>query len=113
MFLLLASKITGMFVGGANMEHTRRSKAVANGAVSFYLQHFVSARVMKMTYGTEVNVEYRSSNPEHYARRHSIVVRPSGRSVLRHAYSSILKKVSRNHALAHSTLGTTLIFNII
>ncbi|RPD55189.1 hypothetical protein L226DRAFT_493295 [Lentinus tigrinus ALCF2SS1-7] len=68
------------------------NKAVANGAVSFYLEHFVSARVMKMTYGAEIVVDYRADDPEHYARRHSLFVRPSGKTVVRHGYSPILKK---------------------
>ncbi|KAI0750425.1 hypothetical protein C8Q74DRAFT_1374012 [Fomes fomentarius] len=57
------------------------SKAVANGAVSFYLEHFVSARVTKMTYGIQVVEDYDANDPEHYARRSTIYVRPSGRNM--------------------------------
>ncbi|TBU25276.1 hypothetical protein BD311DRAFT_853631 [Dichomitus squalens] len=71
------------------------SKAVANGAVCFYLQHFVSARIMKMTYGTGVAVDYDLNDPEHYSRRGDIFVRPSGRIMLRNGFSSILKRGTR------------------
>ena len=66
---------------------------MADGAVSFYLDHFVSSRVMKLTYGTEVNVIYNSDDPEHFARRYHKVVRPSGTVRLPNAFSIILQKV--------------------
>ncbi|KAI0704715.1 hypothetical protein C8Q76DRAFT_631269 [Earliella scabrosa] len=71
------------------------NKAVAHGAVSFYLEHFVSARVMRMTYGIEVVVDYDADDAEHRARRGSLFVRPSGRTMVRGAYSSILRKGTR------------------
>ena len=70
-----------------------RNKAVADGAVCFFLEHFVSARVMKMTYGTDVYVTYDANNPEHYARRKELYTRPSGKIVLPKGFSSILEKV--------------------
>ncbi|KAI9060753.1 hypothetical protein FKP32DRAFT_1577403 [Trametes sanguinea] len=72
---------------------THTSKAVAEGAVSFYLEGFVSARVIKMTYGTEVNVEYDESDPEHRPRKHKRITRSSGRQVLPGAFSTIISKV--------------------
>ncbi|KAI0708756.1 hypothetical protein C8T65DRAFT_650008 [Cerioporus squamosus] len=71
------------------------NKAVANGAVCFYLEHFVSARVIKMTYGTEIVVDYRADDREHFSRRGSLFTRPSGRTAVRHGYSAILKKGAR------------------
>ncbi|KAJ7578246.1 hypothetical protein C8J56DRAFT_969497 [Mycena floridula] len=44
------------------------NKAVADGAVSFYLDHFVTERVSKVTYGTEYDVDYDAGDPEHLAR---------------------------------------------
>ncbi len=70
-----------------------RNKAVANGAVYFFLEHYVSARVMKMTYGTDINVTYEADNPEHKARSHLKIVRPSGRVALNDAFSTIIQKV--------------------
>ncbi|KAI0738324.1 hypothetical protein C8Q80DRAFT_1262843 [Daedaleopsis nitida] len=71
------------------------NKAVANGAVSFYLEHFVSARIMKITYGTNVSVDFDPSDSEHRARKHDKYMRPSGRVMLRNAFSIILKKGTR------------------
>ncbi|KAI0668088.1 hypothetical protein C8Q78DRAFT_1048352 [Trametes maxima] len=68
------------------------SKAVAEGAVSYHLEHFVSARVMKLTYGIEVSVKYDHTNPEHYARQADKYVRASGRVVLRKGFSTIVGK---------------------
>ena len=72
----------------------RRNKAVANGAVCYFLEHFVSARVMKMTYGTQACVDYDRNNAEHIARRGGCFVKPSGRTMLPDGFSSILKKVN-------------------
>ncbi|KAI0367127.1 hypothetical protein BV20DRAFT_1123769 [Pilatotrama ljubarskyi] len=70
-------------------------KAVAEGAVSFYLEHFVSARVMSTTYGTRSCVHYDVTDPEHYARRADKAARPSGRIVLQGGFSTILAKGKR------------------
>ncbi|KZT00295.1 uncharacterized protein LAESUDRAFT_764717 [Laetiporus sulphureus 93-53] len=63
------------------------SKAVAEGAVAFYLEHWVSVRVMKVTYGVECTVEYDETNPEHRIRRGRITTRPSGRRALGDSFS--------------------------
>ncbi|OSC99572.1 hypothetical protein PYCCODRAFT_1394827 [Trametes coccinea BRFM310] len=74
---------------------THTSKAVAEGAVSFYLEGFVSARVIKTTYGTEVDVEYDESDPEHRLRKHKQFTRSSGRIMLPDAFSTIISKGTR------------------
>ncbi|KAI0326492.1 hypothetical protein GY45DRAFT_1381037 [Cubamyces sp. BRFM 1775] len=71
------------------------SKAVAEGAVSFYLDHFVSARVARVTYGLEVCARYDMGNPEHVARRHQRFTLPSGRVRLPDGFSAILTKGTR------------------
>ncbi|KAI0656119.1 hypothetical protein C8Q70DRAFT_1056985 [Cubamyces menziesii] len=71
------------------------SKAVAEGAVSFYLDHFVSARVIRMTYGVEVGVHYDKNKAEHLARRHQCYTRPNGGVRLPHGFSVILTKGGR------------------
>ncbi|PIL34583.1 hypothetical protein GSI_03362 [Ganoderma sinense ZZ0214-1] len=73
------------------------NKAVANGAVSFFLDHFVSSRVMKMTYGTPIFVSFNPNDPEHHMRRHEKVVRPSRRVKLPNMFDPILKKGTRVH----------------
>jgi len=47
-----------------------RSKAVADGAISYYLDQFVVGRVVRCTYGTPVSIKYDPSDPEHCRRSH-------------------------------------------
>ncbi|KAK7029533.1 hypothetical protein VNI00_014410 [Paramarasmius palmivorus] len=71
------------------------NKAVADGAVSFYLDHCVSARVSRFTYGVECAVPYDQSNPEHRRRAHTTYVNPSGMRLVPGAFSPILPKGTR------------------
>lgn len=41
---------------------------MSNGAISFYLGHYVRTRVAKVTYGTEEFVPYQASDVEHVKR---------------------------------------------
>ncbi|KIK16840.1 hypothetical protein PISMIDRAFT_250101 [Pisolithus microcarpus 441] len=68
------------------------NKAVARGAVTFYLDHRVSARVAKFTYGTRCAVEFDRNDEEHLRRAGSAIPRPSGRTVIPNAFSAILHK---------------------
>lgn len=72
-----------------------RNKAVADGAVSFYLDHVVSARMARFTYGTRCNVPYDGDNAEHRKRAYSKFRRFSGEIVIPDIFSSILTKVWR------------------
>ncbi|TFK80413.1 hypothetical protein K466DRAFT_532982 [Polyporus arcularius HHB13444] len=74
---------------------THTSKAVSEGAVSFYLDRFVSARVIRTTYGVACNHDYEPNDPEHAARALWKFVRPSGRVVLPNGFSPILTKGTR------------------
>ena len=77
----------------ANLSCMYRNKAVSEGAVAFHMDHNVTARVMRMTYGVICNIDYSETNPEHAARKQMRIPRPSGRVVLPNAFSSILTKV--------------------
>lgn len=68
------------------------NKAVAKGAVAFYLDHRVSARVAKFTYGTRCAVAFDRNDEEHLRRASSAIPRPSGRTVIPNAFSAILCK---------------------
>ena len=70
-----------------------RNKAVADGAVAFYLDHRVSVRVSNFTYGTRCAIEFNKNDEQHKLRAVSVVPRPSGRMVLPNAFSAILHKV--------------------
>ncbi|KAJ2922267.1 hypothetical protein H1R20_g14840, partial [Candolleomyces eurysporus] len=73
---------------------THVNKAVANGAVSFYLDAAVKSRVARLTYGIETFVHYDRSDPSHVARAHLVRSCPvHGRQVLYDHFSSILAKV--------------------
>ncbi|KAF9650957.1 hypothetical protein BDM02DRAFT_3184899 [Thelephora ganbajun] len=49
---------------------TQTNKAVADGAVSYYLDHFVVGRIVRYTYGTQGSTGFNPLNPEHRRRAH-------------------------------------------
>ncbi|KAI0310591.1 hypothetical protein OF83DRAFT_1070299 [Amylostereum chailletii] len=71
------------------------NKAVAEGAVSFHIDHFVQTRVAKLTYGIECIVPFLSGYPKHDARRSQVTIGMDGERQLQNAFSDILRKVSR------------------
>ena len=64
--------------GGAVTVAAHRSKAVAFGAVSFYVDHSVTGRLSKFTYGITRHISYDPLNPEHVKREHSTFLDTSG-----------------------------------
>ncbi|KAK0222695.1 hypothetical protein EDD85DRAFT_860782 [Armillaria nabsnona] len=68
------------------------NKAVADGAVSFYLDHVVSARVSKCCYGVNASVSYDATKPDHIARRHKAFLHVTGELLLDGQYDTILPK---------------------
>ncbi|KAF9047817.1 hypothetical protein BJ165DRAFT_1527080 [Panaeolus papilionaceus] len=46
----------------------RVNKAVADGSISFYLDHYVSARMAKFDYGIDARIPYNIDNKEHRPR---------------------------------------------
>ncbi|EIW80579.1 hypothetical protein CONPUDRAFT_105630 [Coniophora puteana RWD-64-598 SS2] len=71
------------------------NKAVADGAVSFYLDCLVSSRVAKFTYGFICDTQYIANDPEFRARNHKIYTSVSGTQAIPGAFRSILKKGTR------------------
>jgi hypothetical protein len=71
------------------------NKAVADGAISFYLDHRVSVRVAKKTYGVACNTVFDPTDPEHIARSHTLYIGPSGHQYIRHKFTNILSKGTR------------------
>ena len=55
------------------------NKAVADGAVSYYLKNVVTSRVAQLTYGVPCSRPYYPFIPEHAARSAQVYVKPSGR----------------------------------
>ena len=70
------------------------SKAVADGAIGFYCDHHVSARVSKFMYGVEYLRTFDPNDAEHSARKHRLFEMPSGPKLLPDAFDCILARVS-------------------
>ncbi|KAG1856935.1 hypothetical protein C8R48DRAFT_718351 [Suillus tomentosus] len=68
------------------------NKVVADGAVSFYIDHLVSSRVARVTYGIECKRQYNFQDPEHLARQHKAVIDVDGKTYIHEQFESILLK---------------------
>lgn len=68
------------------------NKAVADGAMSFYIDHCVRTRVSKFTYGQFSNTKFDPHNAEHQRRTHDTYVSLSGQKNIRNNFSIILPK---------------------
>jgi hypothetical protein len=71
---------------------THLNKAVADGAVSYYLDHYVSARVAKRSYGLKIDDHFNASNPEHIRRIETKYMKADGNYHIPGAFSTILRK---------------------
>ncbi|TFK64304.1 hypothetical protein BDN72DRAFT_861491 [Pluteus cervinus] len=71
------------------------NKAVADGAVSFYLDRFVSARMSRYIYGMRVNVAFDPLNEEHASRKHKKYVNMTGDARLPDGFDIILSRGAR------------------
>lgn len=70
-----------------------RSKAVADGAIGFYCDHHVAARMSKFMYGVEYLREFDPQDPDHVARKDRLCELPSGPRLLADAFDCILARV--------------------
>ncbi|KAF8621250.1 hypothetical protein AX15_007934, partial [Amanita polypyramis BW_CC] len=66
------------------------NKAVAEGSVSFRIDHAVTSRISRYTFGIEISPIFDPSNPDHAARAHKCVVKPSGTRWIPGGFSGIL-----------------------
>ena len=71
-----------------------RNKAVSDGAISFYLDHFVKTRVSKVTYGSFCHIPYDPRAPDHILRSHNVFIGVSGAERITNFFDIILPKVS-------------------
>ncbi|KZP28402.1 hypothetical protein FIBSPDRAFT_817256 [Athelia psychrophila] len=71
------------------------NKAVADGALAFYLDHRVSARVSSKTYGIYCNTIFNKDDPEHRARSHTLYTGASGQQYVQNKFTTILPKGTR------------------
>ncbi|SJL14056.1 uncharacterized protein ARMOST_17509 [Armillaria ostoyae] len=68
------------------------NKAVADGALSFYLDHVVAARVSRYDYGISVYMTYDPHDADHYARRDTTFVDAAGVLSIPGQFTIILPK---------------------
>ncbi|KAF9231961.1 hypothetical protein BU15DRAFT_81774 [Melanogaster broomeanus] len=68
------------------------NKAVADGAVSFYIDHLVTSRAAKFTYGVGCDRYYNSNLSDHRKRSQTQYIGPSGRIMIPNGFASILLK---------------------
>ncbi|KZP05969.1 hypothetical protein FIBSPDRAFT_966852 [Athelia psychrophila] len=67
-------------------------KAIADGAMSFYLDHHMSERVSSKTYGMKCSTIFNKDDPEHCARKHTLYTGASGQQYVQHKFTTILPK---------------------
>ena len=71
-----------------------RNKAVSDGAISFYLDHFVRTRVTKLTYGNFCHIPYDPADSDHKSRSQKVFTSVSGNKRISDSFDVILAKVS-------------------
>ena len=69
-----------------------RNKAVSDGAILFYLDHFVETRVSKVTYGVFGVIKYDPSDPDHRSRSHNVSTAVSGDKRIAGFFKIVLPK---------------------
>ena len=72
------------------------SKAVADGAISFYLDGHVTSRVSPITIGAPSGVPYNAFDPDHLRRTRHHRTLPSGKIVVTGGFEVVLEKVRVN-----------------
>ncbi|PPR01379.1 hypothetical protein CVT24_006217 [Panaeolus cyanescens] len=68
------------------------NKSVTDGAISYYLDHFVSTRVSKFTYGEFIYILFDPTLDDHQIRENNVVTLPSGEKRVRDSFDVILPK---------------------
>ncbi|KAM6497398.1 hypothetical protein JOM56_007871 [Amanita muscaria] len=91
----LFSQLSAHFIRGVSIiraDTTYLNKAVADGAVSYFLDHYVITRVSKYSYGLKIDVIFDPTNPEHARRRNTKSMDKDGQYKIPGVFSTILKK---------------------
>ncbi|KAJ3769804.1 hypothetical protein FB446DRAFT_791054 [Lentinula raphanica] len=73
------------------------NKAVADGALSYYLDHFVSARKARFTFGTNCSRRYDPWDSEHLRRERTVYTSPSGVRRVPKGFRPIIAKVTSSN----------------
>jgi len=72
---------------------THSNKAVAVGAVLFYVDHFVTGRIAKFTFGAPSVTVYQPSDPEYIMREHKSWLDPEGNKRVPDCFETMLSRV--------------------
>ncbi|PPQ99000.1 hypothetical protein CVT24_003482 [Panaeolus cyanescens] len=72
------------------------NKAVSDGAISFYLDHYVRVRVAKVTYGYFHDIPFDSSLPDHRQREEHTFMSMGGERRIGNVFDIILPKAFRS-----------------
>ena len=88
---------------------THSNKAVAVGAILFHVDHFVTGRVLRFTYGADGSRAYDPSDEEHVKRSHKIWTNPAGRQYVPGHFFTMLSRVRHPPPL----VGTPRLFRYI
>ena len=80
---------------------THSNKAVTVGAISFYVDHFVTGRISKFTYGAACNAPYHFFNLEHRKREHLSFLNPAGERRIPGYFETMLPRVCHSPLLMH------------
>ncbi|KAK0222699.1 hypothetical protein EDD85DRAFT_860789 [Armillaria nabsnona] len=92
LFLKMRERVELFGVTLSRPANSPLNKAVADGAISFYIHNIVSARVAKYTYGLKVHTIFNPLDPEHARRKLHVFTRIDGEKVLNGQYAIILPK---------------------
>ena len=80
-------------LASACLNSSFRNKAVSDGALSFYHDHFVRTRVSKFTYGNFCSFRFDPAAPDHQQRLRAAFTDLSGIRRIRGSFNIILPKV--------------------
>ncbi|KAJ3525317.1 hypothetical protein NMY22_g10627 [Coprinellus aureogranulatus] len=84
----------GLKVHGMNVVRPENhvNKAVSDGAISFYLDHFVNTRISKITYGNFCHITFDPNDEEHRKRERGVFTSISGLKRIADSFDIILPK---------------------
>ncbi|PBK65412.1 hypothetical protein ARMSODRAFT_891913 [Armillaria solidipes] len=92
LFLQMRERVEPSGVTLSRPANSPLNKAVADGAISFYIHNIVSARVAKYTYGLKLRTIFNPLDPEHARRKGQVFTRADGEKALSGQYAIILPK---------------------
>ncbi|KDQ57107.1 hypothetical protein JAAARDRAFT_688375 [Jaapia argillacea MUCL 33604] len=120
LFSQLQERLAAMHITVSRPD-SQTSKAVADGAIGFYCDHHVAARMSKFMYGVEYLREYDPQDEDHIARQNRMCELPSGPKLLLDAFDCILARsvrvkestvFSRKYCTELTNLSTLSVFEV-